>query len=285
MSTDLHSSMLNKLYHDFVKNPSPQNKAKYNKLKKFCKTHIEKSKARYYKKYFEEHKGNSKKQWQMINTLLNRDNKSTKISKLIDSAGKVTNTPIDIANCFNNYFVNVASNLKRESTPDSNPDFYRSYLRNPAPNSIYLRSVEESEVFDVIKNFKNKSTCDTKMSALKIAAESPRFIAALTSIINKSFLDGVFPDKLKIAKVIALHKGGSKTDVSNYRPISLLSSFSKVFEKLMHHRLLDFLQSNGSLYDSQYGFIPRLSCEQALIDLKITYLITYLKNRLAYYYS
>ena len=60
----------------------------------------------------------------MINTLLNRDTKSTKINKLIDSAGKVTNGSIDIANCFNNYFVNIASNLKHENTPHSNPDFY-----------------------------------------------------------------------------------------------------------------------------------------------------------------
>ena len=202
----------------------------------------------------------------MINTLLNRDTKSTKINKLIDSAGKVTNTPIEIANCFNNYFVNVAASLKRENTPDSNPDFYRSYLHNPSFNSIYLRPVEQSEVFDTIKNFKNKSTGDTKMSALKIAAESPRFIEALTNLINKSFLEGFFPEKLKIAKVIALHKGGSKTDVANYRPISLLTSFSKVFEKLMHHRLLEFLQFNESLYDNQYGFRPGRSCEQALLD-------------------
>ena len=158
----------------------------------------------------------------MINTLLNRDTKSTKISKLIDSAGKVTNTPIEIANCFNNYFVNVASNLKRGNTPDSNSDFYRSYLRNPSVNSIHLRPVEQSEVFDTIKNFKNKSTGDTKISALKIAAESPRFIEAFTNIINKSFLEGVFPEKLKIAKVIALYKGGSKTDVANYRLVTFL---------------------------------------------------------------
>ena len=212
----------------------------------------------------------------MINTLLNRDTKSTKINKLIDSAGKVTNGPIDIANCFNNYFINVAANIERENTLDSNPDFYRSYLRNPPSDSIYLRTVEESEVFDTIKNFKNKSTGDTKISALKIAAESPRFIAAFTNIINKSFLEGVFPDKLKIAKVIALHKGGSKTDVANYRPISLLTSFSKVFEKLMHHRLLEFLQMNGSLYDNQYGFRPGRSCEQALIDAQ-----SYLLNNLS----
>ena len=85
---------------------------------------------------------------------LNRDTNSTKINKLIDSAGKVTNIPIDIANCFNNHFVNVATNLKRENTPDNNPDFYRTYLRNPSNNSIYLRPVEQSEVFDTVKNLK-----------------------------------------------------------------------------------------------------------------------------------
>ena len=89
-------------------------------------------------------------------------------------------------------------------------------------------------------------------------------------------MEGVFPENLKIAKVIALHKGGSKTDVTNYRPISLLTSFSKVFEKLMHHRLLEFLQVNGSLYENQYGFRPGRSCEQALLDAQ-----SYLLNNLS----
>ncbi len=71
---------------------------------------------------------------------------------------------------------------------------------------------------------------------------------------------------MKIARVVPIHKDGTKTDVSNYRPISLLSSFSKIYEKLMHTRILEFLSLNGSLFENQYGFRPGRSCEHALLN-------------------
>ena len=71
---------------------------------------------------------------------------------------------------------------------------------------------------------------------------------------------------LKTAKLVPIHKEGCKTDVSNYRPISLLSCFSKIYEKIMHNRVTEFLDKNNSLYDMQYGFRPGRSCEHALLN-------------------
>ena len=99
-----------------------------------------------------------------------------------------------------------------------------------------------------------KSTRDTKIEALKIANTSFVFTHTLAMIINMSFQQGVFPDQMKTAKVIPIYKEGAKTDVGNYRPISLLTSFSKIYEKLMHCRILKFLDSNNSLYEMMYGF-------------------------------
>ena len=79
-------------------------------------------------------------------------------------------------------------------------------------------------------------------------------IAPLCRLINESFSSGKFPDLLKIVKVIPIHKGGSTQDMNNYRPISLLSIFDKIIEKLMHKRLYKFLDDNNILYDKQYGF-------------------------------
>ena len=76
----------------------------------------------------------------------------------------------------------------------------------------------------------------------------------LCVIINKSFSYGEFPNLLKIVKVIPIHKGGSSQDMNNYRPISLLSIFDKIIEKLMHKRLYKFLEENKILYDKQFGF-------------------------------
>ena len=76
----------------------------------------------------------------------------------------------------------------------------------------------------------------------------------LVILINESFLTGIFPDKLKIAKVTAIHKKGVPDDPPNYRPISLLSVFSKIFEKIMHKRLYNFLEVNDILQPLQFGF-------------------------------
>ncbi len=99
-------------YHDFVKDPTPDKKALYDKWNTFCILHCDKARTKYYRKYFDDYKDNSKKQWQMINQLLNRGSKNSSIRKLIDDKGTVINTPSAIAESFNEYFANVASNLK-----------------------------------------------------------------------------------------------------------------------------------------------------------------------------
>ena len=104
------------------------------------------------------------------------------------------------------------------------------------------------------------------MSSLKIANKCQSFYETLAKVINQSFKEGVFPSQLKIAKVIPIHKNGSKVEASNYRPISLLASISKIYEKLVHHRLLEYLEKHNVLYGRQYRFRPGRSCEHALLD-------------------
>ena len=101
-----------------------------------------------------------------------------------------------------------------------------------------MRSVQPQEVSSIIEKLKNKTTLDTKISAIKLASDYPKFNQALANIITSSFEEGIFPNELKLARVVPIHKEGSKTDVSNYRPISLLTSFSKIYEKIMHNRIV-----------------------------------------------
>ena len=83
---------------------------------------------------------------------------------------------------------------------------------------------------------------------LKVAVDL--ILTPLSHIINISFATGVFPDILKVAKVLPLHKGGSTLDLNNFRPISLLSIFDKIIEKLMHQRLYEFLEYHDILYEN-----------------------------------
>ena len=86
-------------------------------------------------------------------------------------------------------------------------------------------------------------------------------------IIKQSFLTGKYPEALKISKVIPIHEGGATDDLNNYRPISLLSIFDKIMEKLMHKRLYDFLQEQNILLHNQFGFRKNNSTTNALLQI------------------
>ena len=272
-------------YHFFVKTPSIENKAKYDKLNQFCEKHIESAKIKYRKTYFERHQHDSRKQWQMINSLLGRKNKILDINKLTKVDGSTVTTPDGIANSFNEYFSNIASSLKsgcnNNETENPNIDCYQKFLKGPVSRSMYLNKVDAGEIYKTILGFKNKSTGDTKIEALKIANKSHVFTSTLAMIVNKSFEQGIFPAQMKVAKVVPIHKEGPKTDVGNYRPISLLASFSKIYEKLMHCRILKFLVSNKSLFEMQYGFRPGRSCEHALLNAQNTLLESLSKRQIS----
>ena len=100
---------------------------------------------------------------------------------------------------------------------------------------------------------------------IKIAVE--RIIKHLSLIFNCSIDQGVFTEKLKTAFIYPIHKGKSKFDCSNYQPISILSFLSKTYEKLMHTRLMDFINKHDITFKHEYGFQKGKSTEHAILDL------------------
>ena len=209
----------------------------------------------------------------MVNNVLNRNRKKVSIPKLTKADGTKLVEPEAIANEFNKYFCSIAENLKRNimcatsaSGPNLDQPHYMQNLRGSLQSSLYLKHVSPAEVEQIIANFKNKATSDTKINALKAASNSQAFNKVVAAIINNSFRDGIFPNTLKMAKMVPIHKSGAKTDVTNYRPISLLSSFSKIFEKAMHKRVACFLDHHNAIFANQYGFRSGHSCEHALLS-------------------
>ena len=255
----------------------------HNQLRKFVEKHIKLAKNKYYNKYFEQYKDNSKKQWQMINNLLNRKPKNVTINKIYDENGNACTNPHSIADNFNDYFSNIASKLKSEINTRSavSPGNFENFLKKPVTNTIYIKPVEADEIHDIVKNLKNKATLDTKVSALKIANTNYNFTHTLAKIITASFEQGVFPQSLKLARVVPVYKSGPKTDIKNYRPISLLTSFSKIYEKLMHNRITEFMNNHNSLHEMQYSFRAGRSCEHALLKAQSILLDTLNKKEIA----
>ena len=93
------------------------------------------------------------------------------------------------------------------------------------------------------------------------------FIKPLTHLINSSIKEGIFPDEVKIAKVVPISKAADKHCMENYRPISVLSVFSKILEKVVYNHLIEFITKNKVLNKHQFGFRKQHSTNHAVISL------------------
>ena len=98
------------------------------------------------------------------------------------------------------------------------------------------------------------------------------YVVPLTYVIDMSLMEGIFPSELKLAKVVLIFKSGESDKVPNYRPISVLSFFSKIFEKIMYNNVVNFMDKNDTFYKYQFGFRKSHSTQHAIITLvdKIT---------------
>ena len=90
---------------------------------------------------------------------------------------------------------------------------------------------------------------------------------SLTLIINQMLTTGIFPESLKLSKITPIYKKGDRVFLENYRPISLLPTISKIFERVIHDQLYDYFNSNNLLATQQYGFRPQHSTEYAAVKL------------------
>ena len=133
---------------------------------------------------------------------------------------------------------------------------------------MFINPVNEDEVVNIIKSCKPKHSqdCDD-INMYVLSKVTDQIVKPLVHIFNSSFSSGIFPSEMKTAKVIPLFKSGDRSDFSNYRPISLLSQFSKVLEQLFNFRLEQFLISNEILSNCQYGFRSRMSTVHAALEL------------------
>ena len=140
--------------------------------------------------------------------------------------------PAEIANKFNEYFVNVGPNLASK-IPDNTVQF-TSYLTNSNIYSVFLDPVTEKEVENQLNKLKYGKSCGyDEMSPKVMRKISKHILKPLTHIYNQSFLTGIIPTELKIAVVTPIFKANDKELFSNYRPMSVLPCFSKILEKLM----------------------------------------------------
>ena len=210
------------------------------------------------------HRNNGKKTWETISEIL-KNKKTVVTDTFITSDGVPCTDSTDIANNFNIYFTTVG-NTHAANLPQTDNDPIELIESNP--DNFFCIPTTPAEINNIIIHSKSKkSTGFDNIDSYIVKQIAPQIVNQLANIFNKSFLTGIVPSKLKIAKVIPLYKTKDPALFSNYRPISLLPFFSKILERLMHNRLYNFLTEHNILAMNQFGFRKNYSTFLALMDL------------------
>lgn len=249
LKNDLNDDHMNDLYRHEKK------KHKYN---------IKQAKKTYYENRILDSDDKNKEIWRVVN--------------LLTGGGKIREAPIllrdnsmvrdhgQVADMFVDYFASAAQDDLNSFYAGNIPTATASLGFLPA--SLFLRPVSGSELYSVLNSMKNKrSTGPDRIPIKVIKICFPLICDVLAHIINFSLEVGAFPDSLKMSIVTPLYKKGDPLSCESYRPISLLSCFSKLFERVMHSRLYAFLNRYDVLSKTQHGFRPSYSTGTATVQL------------------
>ena len=253
-------------------------KFNFKTFEKIVKDNIRAAKREYYFKTFTSQKNDKKKTWKTIDETLNRrKNKSKFPSEFIVNNRSIADQK-EIADQFNIFFSNIGSTLSDSIEIDDSTLDFTDYLNNPTQHHFNFNTITESETLSIINKLKSKNSSGKDEISTKLLKSIKDEIAKpLPIIINQSLKTGVFPDALKIAKVKPLYKKGDNFCLNNYRPISLLPTISKIFERVMFTQLYSYLNANNLLSEQQYGFRSQHSTELACVKL-VDYITTEMDN-------
>ena len=160
---------------------------------------------------------------------------------------------LEIANGFNTFFAGIGPKLAEEIGPSDTS--FDSFLLERNQNLFSFSRISEMDILRICNQLKPKLSSGADFISTKLLKEiAPFIITPLHYLINLSLETGFVPPELKLAKIVPVFKDGNSHEFTNFRPISLLSSLSKLFEKIVSRQLIRFLNVNEILYEHQYGF-------------------------------
>ena len=238
---------------------------KYPELRVVCrelndeyKLKLKKAKCAYYDNKINGSNNKMKTMWNVISEIQGKES----IRKIELFENNVQINDLEAANRFNTHFTKLDTN--NSSTKDVN--FLNSNILM-SEKTFFLSPVTEHEVISFINKLKPSNSCGFDEISNNLIKKCKLFIyIPLTFVINLCFEKGEFPNKLKIAKVLPLHKKGDVNVLSNYRAISLLSGFSKLLELSINEQLMNFFVMNKILMPAQHGFMKTKNVDTALFE-------------------
>lgn len=268
------SKKLRHLYKQFISTTSPQAHARYTQYRNMYNKIRKAAKNMHFSKLFNEYKNDIKKTWNLIHSLTGNTKNSNTITALNLNNTIITH-PQDIVEAFASHFATVSTRTLTQ--PFHTQD--HAHI-TPSNSTFFLRPTTHTEIFATINSLKpKKSAGHDSINTQFIKKIKFSIIDPLEIIINKSFTEGQFPSHLKIAKVIPIHKSKQKNLTVNYRPISILPAISKIFEKLLTNRLIQFFQNHSTLTDNQFGFRKKHSTIHAVTKFTLDIITDITENK------
>jgi hypothetical protein len=205
----------------------------------------------------------------------------------LDNDGESINNPQIIAETLNDYFINsveetVDEITKQDKFNDSSKEDFKQYLVNSFQqtfSTINLKAVTEKEIFEIIRSLKgNISPGYDEIPNWIVQLSFPFISSPLIYLCNRMLSLGTYPNRLKYAQVFPLFKKGSNKERANYRLVSVLTAFSKIFEKVIFNRLLRHSNENDIMVPEQHGFRKNSSTELAIFKLT-NQILTYINDK------
>ena len=237
----------------------------YKKLRNAVNIENAKTKTDYFTQKLGEANSDIKETWKILNSALSKRSKTTTIHKLEVNDNDVSD-PKKISDELNSYFCNIAENILKDSDNPSvsNAPFELYILKIPKPDSLFkFKRVTPNDIVYHVAKLKTSRSGKIPTRFLKDGVKCIAHV--LSSLFKKSMESGVFPDNLKIVAICPIYKGeGPKSSPNNYRPISVLPIAARLFEKIIHNQLYDYVK--GRLYKYQSGFRPKHSTESAVLN-------------------
>lgn len=235
----------------------------YKKRKSEHKKLVENAKKSHFNNIIQNSCNKNKSSWSIINKLKNKNDSTISNLEILHNS-ELIKSPSMIANIFNNFFIEAPKSVVQNiSQVDNNyNDTFQSNLQ-----SMVLLPFSEEEMLRIFSKLKNKfSTGPDDLPSNIIKEFSRDLLKPLTYLVNCSLESGIFPERLKVAKVIPIHKKNAKNSVDNYRPISLTSVISKIFEYCMLERLDSFIGRYTLIPNEQHGFRKNKSTATATTE-------------------
>ena len=219
----------------------------YQDYKRLFESIKKPSKKLYFSKLILKYKNNIKKTWHIIKEVIGKEKyKQQNLPKKILVDKKSTTETKSIAENFNKYFTQIGPNLAKDI--DTSTKSFNEYIKKH-DTTLPEKVISVNEFKDIFFSLKiNKSA-----GYDDISFNVEEFYINLLQLFNFSLQTGIFPDKLVIASVTTLFKGGENYELGNYRPIYMLTCFSKILEKIMYNHLYKYLTYNSILYKRQFG--------------------------------